>query len=386
MPSISQVISTNKDLARQQSNLTRPVAVLLGGTSGIGAGTARALVQSFDGNVHLILSSRSQQSAQNVIQSLPGPIRSTQDLIPQEKSTINTTVVDFIQSDATDVKSMKSLADGIKALGVEKVNYLVLSCGQLTLDGSDRTKDGVERKVRTVLIQNHTIDGDAVLTNWNCFAHLPLFKSLDVHIPPVFSQLAMNFYSRFALTYHLLPLLQKAASSSEPARVMSILAPSRGGKIDVDDFGLLKESEKSGKSLLWRGTWLRSAEKAGVTYNDLMTEGFSKLPGNQDLSFIHAFPGFVKTPMLKNFNLPIRVLFAPLVAFGSSEDDSGSYMLNALLRSDTKNGDHYVDPKGEKLGKDKAPAVWDEARLGSEGRSQIIEKLFNHLKEVGGLE
>lgn len=150
MPSISQVISNNKDLAKQQSNLTRPVAVLLGGTSGIGAGTARALVQSFDGNVHLILSSRSQQSAQNVIQSLSGPIRSTQDLVSEEKSTINTTVVDFIQSDATDVKSMKSLADGIKALGVEKVNYLVLSCGQLTLDGSDRTKDGVEKKVRTV--------------------------------------------------------------------------------------------------------------------------------------------------------------------------------------------------------------------------------------------
>lgn len=72
---------------------------------------------------------------------------------------------------------------------------------------------------------------------------------------------------------------------------MSILAPSRGGKIDTQDFGLYQESQRSGSSVLCRGRWLREAEKAGVTYNDFMTEWFSTMKGNEGLGFVHAFPG-----------------------------------------------------------------------------------------------
>lgn len=166
-PTISQVISSNSSLA-QSSGVIRPVAVLLGGTSGIAAGTAKALTQAFNGNVHLILSSRSSIGAENVANCLDYPVTSTDShdhngdgaRTPMSKSSSstsfdkgnpnrnrNTVTLDFIQSDATDVKNMKKLAEEIKGLGVEKVNYLVLSCGQLTLNGSERTEAGVERKV-----------------------------------------------------------------------------------------------------------------------------------------------------------------------------------------------------------------------------------------------
>ncbi|KAL9931722.1 hypothetical protein V8E36_009508, partial [Tilletia maclaganii] len=50
-----------------------PFAVLLGGTSGIGAATAHALSAAFRGKIHLVLSSRSESKAADVIRRLPFP-------------------------------------------------------------------------------------------------------------------------------------------------------------------------------------------------------------------------------------------------------------------------------------------------------------------------
>jgi len=92
--------------------------------------------------------------------------------------------------------------------------------------------------------------------------------------------------------------------------------------------------------------------------------------------------------MLKNFSLPIRILAFPLVSCGASETDSGQYMLSSLLSKETSSGFSFIGPKGEALSSEKnnAPASWEEAKIGSQERRGILERLWEHLREVGGLE
>jgi hypothetical protein len=97
-----------------------------------------------------------------------------------------------------------------------KLNFLVHSAGIFGIYGLQETEEGVDKK------------------------------------------LASRYYSRWALTHDLLPLLHKVKDEGEPASILSILGAGMGPQVDLDDLGL-----KKGYSGI-------KAMMQSVSYNDLM--------------------------------------------------------------------------------------------------------------------
>ena len=104
-------------------------------------------------------------------------------------------------------------------------------------------------------------------TSWNVYQSLtssctPLevfgIYGLQETEEGVDKKLASRYYSRWALTHVLLPLLHKAKDEGEPASVLSILAAGMGPQVDLDDLGL-KNSYSGIKAMM-----------QSVSYNDLM--------------------------------------------------------------------------------------------------------------------
>lgn len=188
-PSLLSRMPTLAFVQAANSNFTPsylPVAIFLGGTSGIGQALAQAFARYTKGNAHIILCGRNQAAAESTIASFPKPTASD----PAVRH-------EFVQCDATLMKNVESTTSSLLAR-LPKVNFLVLSPGFLTMKGRDETPEGIDRK------------------------------------------LALNYYARWKFTNDLLPLLKKAKDSGEDARVMSILGAGTGGRIDLDDLGLKK--------------------------------------------------------------------------------------------------------------------------------------------------
>ncbi|KAA8643498.1 hypothetical protein EYZ11_009522 [Aspergillus tanneri] len=94
---------------------------------------------------------------------------------------------------------------------------------------------------------------------------------------------ALRYYSRMRFIYNLLPQLK---ASEGPARVVSVLGAGQEGKIELDNLDLQKK---------W--TFLTASTYA-VTMNSLAMEHLAAQ--HPSISFIHTFPGFVRTPLLNN--------------------------------------------------------------------------------------
>ncbi|PLB49112.1 putative short-chain dehydrogenases/reductase [Aspergillus steynii IBT 23096] len=94
---------------------------------------------------------------------------------------------------------------------------------------------------------------------------------------------ALRYYSRMRFIYNLLPLLR---ASKGPARVISVLGGGQEGSISEDNLDLQKK---------W--TFMASLTYAS-TMNSLATEYLAAQ--NPSVSFIHMFPGVVRTPLMSN--------------------------------------------------------------------------------------
>jgi len=161
----------------------RPVALFVGGTSGVGQGTAEAFARATKGNAHIMLCGRNKEGAERIIASFP----KTSD-----------SLYEFIECDVSLMKNVAATASSVKAR-VETLNYLVLSTGILTMQGFTPTSEGIDRK------------------------------------------LALHFYSRWKFVDEFLPLLQKAKDQSQEARVMTVLDSMRGSPLQEDNLGLKKK-------------------------------------------------------------------------------------------------------------------------------------------------
>lgn len=201
MPSLTVVKAAN---AEYQSSYL-PVAVFVGGTAGIGKCTAQLLTHILNGRARIIIVGRNKVAAQAIIASLP----QLPDDVARDGG------YEFISCDVTAMKDVHDLTNTL--LGrLPKINFLVLSAGMFSLRGWEETEDGLDRK------------------------------------------LASRYYSRWALTNDLLPLLRKAKDAGEDAKVMSILGAGQSSAIDLDDLGL-KKSFTGFKAMM-----------QSVSYNDLM--------------------------------------------------------------------------------------------------------------------
>lgn len=289
-----------------------PVAVFVGGTAGIGRAMAQNLAKYTKGNAHIIIIGRNKVSqpyewktwahdvlkaaAEVTIASLPTP-------------TLTDVKHEFILCDVTLMKNVETATvDILKRF--EKINYLVLTTSVLSMGPRDETAEGID-------------------------------KTLAVH-----------YYARWLFIQRLLPGLTQAKAQGEDAKVLSVLAAGMGREIDLQDLGL-KKTHTFGK-----------AQTQGPVYNDLMLE--VRFPfcstlhlftvcqefasQNPDMTFIHSYPGFVRTnqisaspsTLLRVLGPVLQVLIYPL---STSAADSGDFMLAALMRCPS--GVFSVGPTGK---------------------------------------
>ena len=161
-----------------------PVAVFVGGTSGIGRATAEAFARYTKGNAHIVIVGRNKVAADEIIASFPKPTQ------PEAKH-------EFVQSDLFLMRNVQATAALLRAR-LPKINFLVLSAGLFNFRGRDETAEGIDKR------------------------------------------LGLHYYSRWKLVLDLLPLVRAAKDAGEDAKIMSVLAPGHGGAVNLDDLGMKK--------------------------------------------------------------------------------------------------------------------------------------------------
>ncbi|KAJ6537783.1 NAD(P)-binding protein [Mycena capillaripes] len=180
MPSLSAVRACGATFAPSYT----PVAIFVGGTSGIGRGMAEAFARHTKGNAHIVIVGRNRAAAESIIATFPKP-------------TVAAATHEFVECDATLMKNVHRVAGELCAR-FPRINFLALTPGVLTMNGRNETEEGIDRK------------------------------------------LAVHYYGRWRFIKDLLPALEAAHQGGEDAKVISVLAAGDGGKIDLDDLGLKK--------------------------------------------------------------------------------------------------------------------------------------------------
>jgi hypothetical protein len=114
---------------------TRPVAVFVGGTSGIGEHMARRLCNHLHGDLDVVLVGRNRAAAQRILDALPAAPSGTPKPLRE-----------FMHCDATLMSDVRKTAEELtRKLG--KINFLVLSAGVLNLNGREETTEGLDKKL-----------------------------------------------------------------------------------------------------------------------------------------------------------------------------------------------------------------------------------------------
>ncbi|ESK94852.1 hypothetical protein Moror_14125 [Moniliophthora roreri MCA 2997] len=261
-----------------------PVAVFVGGTSGIGRGMAENFARHTNGNAHIVLVGRNKAAAESIISNFPRP----SSLAAKHE---------FIQCDVT---LMKNIQKATEELSKGKINYLVMSPGYITVKDRDESEEGIDRK------------------------------------------LAVHYYARWKFINDLLPALKKAKEMGEDAKVFSVLGAGQGGSINVNDLGMRQVYSKM------------AVKKAGPTYNDLMMEEFSSR--NPGITFIHAWPGWVRTPIgsqhadsavVRGVSTMLNGILRPLMM---SAETSGECMLYGMLNTANEPRAWRLTEHGEDIG------------------------------------
>ncbi|TFK90028.1 NAD(P)-binding protein [Polyporus arcularius HHB13444] len=171
-----------------------PVAVFVGGTSGIGRACAEAFARYTQGNAHIIIVGRNKSAADEIIASFPKPTK------PEAKH-------EFVSCDVFLMRNIQATTASFRER-LPKINFLVLSPGLANLRGRDETVEGIDKR------------------------------------------LGLHYYTRWKFVYDLLPLIREAKNAGEDAKVMSILGAAYGGPISLDNLGLKKSYSTSKSGLV----------------------------------------------------------------------------------------------------------------------------------------
>ncbi|KAJ7465534.1 NAD-P-binding protein [Mycena latifolia] len=187
MPSLSTVRASNATYKPTYL----PVGIFLGGTSGIGRGTAGAFARQTNGLAHIILVGRNAAAAQSILESFPKPAPGSTSLPWKHE---------FVECDASLVRNAHATATALAARpDLPRLHFLVLTAGYIGLGGREDTEEGLDR------------------------------------------MLVLKYYSRWAFIKGLLPALRRAREAGEPAGVMTVLGAGRGQIVDLDNLGYTGE-------------------------------------------------------------------------------------------------------------------------------------------------
>jgi len=181
MPSLSVIRAANAAFSPSYI----PVALFVGGTSGIGQGIVEAFARHLKGKAHIVIIGRNRAAAQSIISRLPKPTSGS-----------NVTH-EFIQCDVSLMKNVHHVTEELLTR-IPKINFLVMTTGYMTTKGREDSEEGIDKK------------------------------------------LAVHYYSRWKFISDLLPALKEAKGLGEDAKVLSVLGAGKGGEIDLDDLGLKK--------------------------------------------------------------------------------------------------------------------------------------------------
>jgi len=193
----------------------------------------------------------------------------------------------FLRADVSLMSEIRRITKQIHA-----VDVLVLSQGILTLTGRTPTKENIDDKS------------------------------------------ALAYYGRVLFVKELLPLLR---SSPHGGKVLFVLNSKTGNlsKINWNDVEL--ENHYS----------LLAIFNHVQVFTDLVIQYLASQPENANISFIHAFPGVVRTPLSNGFPFYLRLPLKALSVFGRaiSPEDCAEFMIHGILG--TEKGWRCIDEKGE---------------------------------------
>ncbi|KAJ7050361.1 hypothetical protein C8F01DRAFT_1377777 [Mycena amicta] len=206
-----------------------PVAVFVGGTSGVGEGMVDAFARYLGGKAHIIIVGRNEDAAKKIISRFP--------------AAENTSTYEFLPCDLRLMANVHAVCAEIRRK-VDRVNFLVLTAGYASMVNVALTEDG-----------------------------------LDLN-------LAMRYYQRFVFIKELLPLLQNAQSLGQDAHAMSVLGAGLGKPsrpLDLTNLGNTVAPRVGRIGVAMRGMVMSSG------YTDAMLAYFASQ--NPKIAFTHIHPG-----------------------------------------------------------------------------------------------
>ncbi|KAH8832122.1 NAD(P)-binding protein [Flagelloscypha sp. PMI_526] len=265
MPSLKTVKSENAKFSPSYV----PVAVFVGGTSGVGRGIAQAFAKHTKGNANIVIVGRNENAAESIISSFPKPPS------PEIKH-------EFVEADVSLMSNVHTTTSSLLSR-YPKINFLFLTPGILSMAGRTDTSEGIDKK------------------------------------------LAVHYYARFAFTHDLLPAVKNAAEAGEDARVLSVFAAGTGSKVDLDDLGLKKNytlERAAGQGASYHDIAFK--EFAVQNPSDRLTFTYS-YPGFVDTGGAKN----ISNHLLRFANKAMVIASKP---FATSLEDAGEYQLYGMLK------------------------------------------------------
>lgn len=182
--------------------------------------------------------------------------------------------------------------------------------------------------------------------------------------------------------HQLLPELNKASSSGGLSSVISVLGAGSEGKIHLDDLALKKNYG------------VLNVLKHATTMNSFAAEELAK--ANPGTSFIHAYPGMVKTNIAQGFGPTMRFIMSGAMTvfspFAVGLQESGERHLYAATSSAysprAKANESSVSGIDGEKGSGAYRLNWDGSVIGKDSvlkeyRSQGVgKKIWDHTLEV----
>lgn len=255
--------------------------------------------------------------------------------------------VDFIKCDTSLLKGVDEACKEIQRRE-ERVNLLVMTTGMVTMKGRDG--NSIYSACWIVLI------------DWTETA-----EGID-------RKLSLHYYSRMRFISNLLPQLNAAGAAGGKntalASVVSVLEAGGEGALNQDDLDL-------------KNTYsLANARTHAITMNSLSLGYLAK--ANPAVSFIHSFPGGVKTGVMRELGLVTRMALQAAMVLGKPwmvpVEESGERHLYAaaglpsLKREDESGKLYLVGSDGEARGNQK---VLNEYR-----EKKTDQKVWEHTLDV----